>query len=141
MNTLDTLLQEYIEIPNKSKEGMDFTLNLENNDTIAAHAQNCYMQGLISFITHLIEQEENKEILEYLITEYELSLKLNITLIVCLYKRYLTLDNTNEYYYKKLAETIILIYPASAWQNAQNMYNAAQKHDWAAAKTLGKIIS
>jgi hypothetical protein len=141
MNILDILLQEYTEIPNKSKEGVFFSIKLLK-DLNADHAKNCYIQKLITFITYLIEQEENKETLEYLITKYEPSLKLNITLLVCLYKRYLTLDNINEYYYKKLAETIILIRPESAWQNAQNMYNAAQKHDWKTAKeTLDKIIS
>jgi hypothetical protein len=67
-------------------------------------------------------------------------LKSEHKLIVCLYKRYLTLNPTNEQYYKDLANIIIFYRSESEKLKARKMYQFAQAHNYdEAAKVLDSI--
>jgi hypothetical protein len=137
--TLEVLINDYIGIPADDKDGLGPQLNIYI-DGIAVRAKYHYLTRLNFYIADLVRQENDLNSLKYLIEKFGPMLKSEHKLIVCLYKRYLTLNPTNEQYYKDLANIIIFYRSESEKLKARKMYQFAQAHNYdEAAKVLDSI--
>jgi len=136
---IESLIQEYLGIPNKFFDKSS-QFDLSKNNRPAAEAKYWYLQNLYSYILDLIKEENNSTTLEYLIKKYEKSLYKEPDLIVHLYKKYLAFEQTNELYYKKFAELIIVYKGTSAGTKAHELYKFVQEHNWKAAADTLKLI-
>jgi hypothetical protein len=133
---IESLVKEYLVMPDRLKISSGTNSELTRTDFIANEARYQYITMLRFYIKDLINEEKNVETLKFLIENYTNLLLGDQDLIICLFKKYLFLDPTNEQYYKKLAELIILHWHKDTWASAQIMYKFAQEHNWRSAAEI-----
>jgi hypothetical protein len=138
---LEQLIDEYIAIPHKTRNGWRFILDLSKDDGVASDVRYLYMKELCFYIARSISKENNLNSLQQLINKYGKILFEDKERGLCLYKRSLVLDPTNVSYYKKLAEAIVLHMNECVWEDAQKMVAFAEQHNWQAATELLNSLS
>ena len=138
---IEKLILDYLAIPNEAKSGFGFRLELARIDGIAARARYKYCFGLRFFIRDLIKQENNAALLKHIIEVYGDKLVNTHDLIFILYKKYLTIEWTDEQFYKKLAELIILHRAESEGIKAKKMSQFAAEHNFEAALEILNLFN